>query len=108
MQKHLECHHDILKGRVAVHPGDALYVSGLGETREAAAKTARNKIYNKTYPFPLTRVGSRWVVTVVNLMAALGLSEPSQELTTEADHKPKRRPGRPRKLANTKVEVSHV
>ena len=43
-------------GRLAIHPGEALYLVGYSRTLQGAKKTAPNLIYRNAYPLPLTIV----------------------------------------------------
>jgi hypothetical protein len=88
-------------GRLAIHPGEALYLVGYSRTLQGAKKTARNLIYRNAYPLPLTIVAGHQRVLVRDLMRLTG-NEESVSLAAVAPPTPKRRsPGRPRKLATT-------
>lgn len=93
--------------RIAVQPWESLVISSFSRDESAAKKTARNKIYEGTFPFPLKKIGSQKVVLLSDIYAALGVDTVGQPAPEEKPT-PKRGVGRPRKLANTKVEVSHV
>jgi len=93
-------------GRLAIHPGEALYLVGYSRTLQGAKKTARNLIYRNAYPLPLTIVAGQQRVLVRDLMRLTG-NEESVSLAAVAPPTPKRRgPGRPRKLAPT-VGANH-
>lgn len=81
-----------LRGRLAVPPGEAFFLAGFGSSPSAAKKTAANRICSGTFPLPLTYIGNRRVVRLVDLLAALGMSEAEPIVSTE------KRPGRPRKI----------
>lgn len=88
-------------GRLAIHPGEALYLVGYSRTLQGAKKTARNLIYRNAYPLPLTMVAGNLRVLVRDIMRVTG-NEESVSLAAVAPPTPKRRgPGRPRKLALT-------
>lgn len=57
----------VFPGRVAVTPTEAA-----GAVFGWCAKTVRNRLYAGTFPLPLTRVGNKQVVRLVDLAAALG------------------------------------
>ncbi|MEW6513557.1 MAG: hypothetical protein AB1443_06105 [Pseudomonadota bacterium] len=84
-------------GRLAIHPGEALYLVGYSRTLQGAKKTARNLIYRNAYPLPLTIVAGQQRVLVRDLMRLTG-NEESVSLAAVAPATPTRRgPGRPRK-----------
>lgn len=86
-------------GRLAIHPGEALYLVGYSRTLQGAKKTARNLIYRNAYPLPLTIIAGNQRVLVRDIMRLTG-NEESVSLAAVAPATPKRRgPGRPRKLA---------
>jgi len=86
-------------GRLAIHPGEALYLVGYSRTLQGAKKTARNLIYRNAYPLPLTLVAGHQRVLVRDLMRITGMEE-SVSLAAVAPVSPvKRGPGRPRKIA---------
>ena len=86
-------------GRLAIHPGEALYLVGYSRTLQGAKKTARNLIYRNAYPLPLTLVAGHQRVLVRDLMRITGMEE-SVSLAAVAPVSPvKRGPGRPRKTA---------
>jgi hypothetical protein len=47
-----------VNGRLALHPAEALVLAGFSKDIEAAKSTARNKIYDRTYPLKLSQ--ERW------------------------------------------------
>lgn len=87
------------RGRLAIHPGEALYLIGYSRTLEGAKKTARNLIYRNAFPLPLTLVAGHYRVLVPDLFRGLGLdgADPPEPAVQPA--MPKRGPGRPRKIA---------
>lgn len=87
---------DVFNGRLAVHPAEALFASGISESLEKAQKTARNMRWAGTFPFPLKKVGRHEVVLVADILACLDAGGESFLLEcTKAAEAPKRRPGRP-------------
>lgn len=82
-----------LDGRLAIKPGEALWVAGLSSSLAAARKTARNRISDGRFPFPVRHLNGRALVLVADIFQALGLL-PQPEATKTA-----RGPGRPRKAA---------
>ncbi len=88
-------------GRLAIHPGEALYLVGYSRTLQGAKKTASNLIYRNVFPLPLTIIAGNQRVLVRDIMRLTG-NEESVSLPAVAPPTPKRRsPGRPRKLATT-------
>lgn len=61
--------------RIAVHPGEALFLAGLASSITAGKKTARNRLSLGTYPFPTRAVAGRRVVLVADVLAALGVKK---------------------------------
>jgi hypothetical protein len=97
-------------GRVAIHPGEALYYIGYSRTLEGAKKTARNLMSRNAYPLPLFLIApQRRVVRVTDLLHFVGMDEAGiQHVLTQQPSPvtPKRGPGRPRKTAQTR-EADH-
>ena len=62
-------------GRLAIHPGEALYLVGYSRPLQGAKKTARNLIYRNAYPLPLTIVAGHQRVLVRDLMRLTGNEE---------------------------------
>lgn len=62
-------------GRLAIHPGEALYLVGYSRTLQGAKKTARNLIYRNAYPLPLTMVAGNLRVLVRDIMRVTGNEE---------------------------------
>jgi len=58
-------------GVIAVTPGTALLVAGR-TTSESPEQAARQAIYRKTFPFPLTTVGKRRSVLLTDIAKVLG------------------------------------
>jgi hypothetical protein len=89
-------------GRVAVHPGEALFYIGYSRTLAGAKKTARNLMSRNAYPLPLISIApQRRVVRVIDLLQFVGMDEVGiqQVLDQQPSSVPsKRSPGRPRKL----------
>jgi hypothetical protein len=90
-------------GRLAIHPGEALYIVGYSRTLDGGKKTARNLMSRGAYPLPLTIVAGNPRVIVTDLLRFVGIpdswnvaSVPSISVVNEQTI-PKRRPGRPRK-----------
>lgn len=86
---------DLIGNRLAIHPGESLYLAGLSTSIEAGKKTARNLKFYGRFPFRLTRVGFHDVVLVDDLLAALGRGPIM--LQPPPPPPPKRPRGRPRK-----------
>ncbi len=97
-------------GRVAIHPGEALYYIGYSRTLEGAKKTARNLMSRNAYPLPLFHIApQRRVVRVTDLLHFVGMDEAGMQHTHAQKPSPvtaKRGPGRPRKTAQTR-EAGH-
>jgi hypothetical protein len=87
------------RGRLAIHPGEALYLIGYSRTLQGAKKTARNLIYRNEFPLPLTLVAGHQRVLVPDLVRVLGLDASAPQDAVAKPTIPKRGPGRPRKLA---------
>lgn len=87
------------RGRLAIHPGEALYLIGYSRTLEGAKKTARNLIYRNAFPLPLTMVAGHYRVLVPDLFRGLGLDDSAVPEPAVQPVIPKRGPGRPRKMA---------
>lgn len=97
-------------GRLAIHPGEALYIVGYSRTLEGGKKTARNLMSRNAYPLPITLVARQRRVLVSDVLRAVGIGEPgggSQALTPLQNAVAvKRGPGRPRKTAQIRA-VDH-
>lgn len=98
-------------GRLAIHPGEALYIVGYSRTLEGAKKTARNLMSRNAYPLPITLVARQRRVLVSDVLRAVGIGETgsssSQALAPLQDPVAvKRGPGRPRKTAQIRA-VDH-
>lgn len=89
------------RGRLAIHPGEALYLIGYSRTLEGAKKTARNLIYRNAFPLPLTMVAGHYRVLVPDLFRGLGLDGSAVPELAVQPAMPKRGPGRPRKMAQS-------
>lgn len=87
------------RGRLAIHPGEALYLIGYSRTLQGAKKTARNLIYRNAFPLPLTMVAGHYRVLVPDLFRGLGLDDSAVPEPAVQPAMPKRGPGRPRKMA---------
>jgi hypothetical protein len=89
-------------GRVAVHPGEALFYIGYSRTLAGAKKTARNLMSRNAYPLPLVLIApQRRVVRVTDLLQFVGMDEAGIQQVLAQQPSPvvaKRGPGRPRKL----------
>ncbi|MEW5892469.1 MAG: hypothetical protein AB1697_04960 [Pseudomonadota bacterium] len=90
-----------IKGRLALHPAEALLLAGLSRDMDAARKTARNKISRGIYPFRVRRIGKQNVVLVKDVLEALGLQEP--EAPGSMPQPQRRGPGRPRRSEGGEV-----
>ena len=90
-------------GRLAIHPGEALYIVGYSRTLEGAKKTARNLMSRNAYPLPITLIARQRRVLVSDVLRAVGIGEPSSSSQALAQLQGpvavKRGPGRPRKTA---------
>jgi hypothetical protein len=89
------------RGRLAIHPGEALYLIGYSRTLEGAKKTARNLIYRNAFPLPLTMVAGHYRVLVPDLFRGLGLDDSAVPEPAVQPAMSKRGPGRPRKMAQS-------
>jgi len=95
-----------INGRLALHPAEALVLAGFSKDIEAARKTSRNKICDKTYPLKLSQVLGKQRVLVSDLLKAVGLEADQtyahwnndEPEAVEKVEKIVRRPGRPRKM----------
>ena len=87
------------RGRLAIHPGEALYLIGYSRTLQGAKKTARNLIYRNEFPLPLTLVAGHKRVLVPDLIHVLGLDASTPPDAVAEPASPRRRPGRPRKIS---------
>ncbi len=65
---------EILKGRLAVRPYEALLATGISTTEKSARNTARNYMARDRFPFPTLKVGKTVLVRVADIMSALGLA----------------------------------
>jgi hypothetical protein len=83
--------YQVFPGRVAVTPPEAgAVVFGW------KASTSYNHIYMGTFPFPVTEIGGRKVVTLAAIAEALG---ETQQVDVAIATSNRRKPGRPRKMA---------
>lgn len=88
--------------RLAVTPGEALFLAGYSESVTTGYKSAANLQSRGVFPFPVRRlrIGEREkkVVLVADIEAALRGGPPAPTLPQEVTSPPTRRgPGRPRK-----------
>lgn len=82
--------YQVFPGRVAITPPEAgAIVFGW------KASTSYNHIYKGTFPFPLTEIGGKKVVTLAVIAEALGETKP---VDVALDPQNRRKPGRPRKM----------
>jgi hypothetical protein len=86
--------------RLALPAWESLLVAGLSRDADAAKKTARNLIHRGRFPFPLCRIGTKNLVLVKDLFAALGIE---REGSVAHVAEPSRGRGRPRKTAKEVV-----
>lgn len=88
--------------RLAVTPGEALYLAGYSESVTTGHKSATNLQSRRVFPFPVRhlRIGQqvKKVVLVADIEAALCGQAPAPRLADEVTSPPARR-GRPRKAA---------
>ena len=88
--------------RLAVTPGEALFLAGYSESITTGHKSASNLQAQRVFPFPIRRlkIGDREkkVVLLRDIEAALLGQPPAAPLQEEVTSAPARRgPGRPRK-----------
>ncbi len=82
--------YQVFPGRVAVTPPEA------GATVFGwEASTCYNHIYKKTFPFPITEIGGKKVVTLAAIAEALG---ETRQVDVALATQNRRKPGRPRKI----------
>lgn len=84
----------LFPGRVSLTPAEA-GAAAFGWT----SKTVRNRLLAGTFPLPLVEVGSKKVVPLTALAAALGEDEPVPAAALPAAAPAQRGRGRPRKIA---------
>ncbi len=88
--------------KIAVSPGEALFLVGYSRSADTGKKTAANLIWKGEYPFPIRRfmVGGKEkkIVLVDDIRAALLGQPPAPAQPQEvASPSSRRGPGRPRK-----------
>jgi len=93
-----------MPSRLAVTPGEALFLAGYSASITTGHKSASNLQSRRVFPFPIRqlRIGEqvKKVVLVSDIEAALRGGAPAPPLLEEVTSPPARRgPGRPRKAA---------
>lgn len=88
--------------KIAVSPGEALFLVGYSRTAETGYKTAANLLALGKFPFPVRRFQiagrEKKIVLVSDIQAALLGQPTAPPLSDEVTSPPTRRgPGRPRK-----------
>lgn len=74
---------NMINGKLALRPGEALHVAGLARDLAAGEKSARNKISLGRFPFPLTIIAGKKLVLVRDLL--LALDEPATNDANQSD-----------------------
>jgi hypothetical protein len=91
-----------MPNRLAVTPGEALFLAGYSESVTTGHKSATNLQSRRVFPFPIRhlKIGEqvKKVVLVADIEAALRGQAPAPQLDDEVTSPPTRR-GRPRKAA---------
>lgn len=82
--------------KLAVLPWESLLLAGLSRDKAAAQQTARNKICNNKFPFPLRVIAGKKVVLLADVYKSLGIDITPASIPVEAKEERRRR-GRPPK-----------
>jgi hypothetical protein len=102
MQGKMETKLQEMQKRLAITPGEALFVAGYSQSVATGNKSATNLQARRVFPFPIRhlRIGAQLkkVVLVSDIEAALRGEPPAPKLGEEVTPPPTRR-GRPRKTA---------